>query len=49
VVSSRAPAKVDSGEPAARDRLKITLKKGTYHILCEPHKSVGMVLTIRVK
>jgi plastocyanin len=49
VVSSRGPAKVDSGAPAARDKLKITLKKGNYRLLCEPHESVGMVLTIRAK
>ncbi len=49
VVSSSGPAKVDSGEPAARDKLTITLKKGTYKLLCEPHASVGMRLTIRVK
>jgi plastocyanin len=49
VVSSRGPAKVDSGEPAAKDKLRITLKKGTYQLLCEPHKSVGMFLTIRAR
>jgi plastocyanin len=49
VVSSKGPAKVDSGKPVAKDKLKITLKKGNYRLLCEPHESVGMVLTIRVK
>jgi plastocyanin len=49
VVSASGPAKVDSGEPTATDRLKITLKKGTYRLLCEPHAAVGMRLTIRVK
>jgi plastocyanin len=49
VVSTKGPAKVDSGQPAAKDRLKITLKKGTYRLICEPHESVGMVLTIRVR
>jgi plastocyanin len=49
VVSTKGPAKVDSGKPAARDRLKITLKKGNYRLICEPHESVGMILAIRVK
>jgi plastocyanin len=49
VVSTKGPAKVDSGEPAAKDNLKITLKKGNYRLICEPHESVGMVLNIRVK
>jgi plastocyanin len=49
VVSSRAPAKVDSGEPTAKDKLKISLRKGTYRLLCEPHASVGMRLTIQAK
>jgi plastocyanin len=52
VVSTATPAKVpkvNSGPPVAKDSLKITLKKGRYDLLCVPHASVGMRLTIRVK
>ena len=49
MVSTKGPAKVNSGKPAAKDRLKITLKKGNYRLICQPHESVGMILNIRVK
>ena len=49
VVSTKGPAKVNSGKPTANDRLKITLKKGNYRLICQPHESVGMILNIRVK
>ena len=49
VVSTKGPAKVNSGKPTANDRLKITLKKGNYRLICQPHVSVGMILNIRVK
>jgi plastocyanin len=49
VVSSSGPAKVNSGAPTSRDKLTITLKKGTYKLYCVPHASVGMRMTIRVE
>jgi plastocyanin len=49
VVSTNGP-KVDSGKPAEKDKLTITLtKKGNFRFLCEPHQFAGMVLTIKVK
>lgn len=46
VVSRRGPARVNSGRPAAKDALTITLKKGTYRLVCVPHERVGMTMTI---
>jgi plastocyanin len=48
VVSRKAPAKVNSGAPAAEDKLTITLKKGTYNLVCVPHEEAGMRMTIKV-
>jgi len=49
VVSRSGPARVDSGAPAGKDSLIITLKRGTYRLLCEPHEFAGMVMTIRAR
>jgi len=49
VESSSGPARVDSGAPAGKDSLTITLKRGTYRLLCEPHEFAGMVMTIRAR
>lgn len=46
VVGRSGPAKVNSGKPAARDALTITLKKGTYRLVCVPHERVGMTMTV---
>lgn len=49
VVSTNGP-KVNSGKPAEKDKLTITLtKKGNFRFLCEPHQFAGMVLTVKVK
>jgi plastocyanin len=48
VSEGKAPARVNSGAPVAKDNLTITLKKGTYKLVCIPHKSVGMRMTITV-
>jgi len=47
VVSESAPKRVNSGAPAANDKLTITLKKGTYKLVCIPHREVGMRMTIK--
>jgi plastocyanin len=49
VVSSSGPARVNSGAPAGNDSLIITLKRGTYRLLCVPHAFAGMKMTIRVR
>jgi plastocyanin len=46
VVSRSGPAKVNSGSPAERDALTITLMQGTYRLVCLPHERVGMRMTI---
>ncbi|MEW6582532.1 MAG: plastocyanin/azurin family copper-binding protein [Actinomycetota bacterium] len=50
VVTTSGPSKVNSGKPVdTRKPLVVTLKKGKYRFLCEPHKFAGMVLTATVK
>jgi plastocyanin len=50
VVSRSGPQKVNSGAPVGGRKpfvVKLT-KKGTYKIVCVPHESLGMKMTIRV-
>jgi plastocyanin len=54
VLTSKAPAgakKVNSGDPTASHRPLVfkPAKKGTYVFYCQPHKPLGMVLTLTVK
>jgi plastocyanin len=54
VLTSKAPAgakKVSSGAPAAGHKPIVfkPAKKGTYVFYCQPHKALGMVLTVTVK
>jgi plastocyanin len=54
VLTSKAPAgakKVSSGAPKAAHAPIVFKpgKKGTYVFYCQPHKALGMVLTVTVK
>jgi plastocyanin len=54
VLTSKAPAgakKVNSGSPASGHKPIVFKpgKKGTYVFYCQPHKPLGMVLTVTVK
>ena len=51
VVSTSGPQKVNSGPPAGGRKpytIKLT-KKGTLRLICVPHVSLGMKMTISVK
>jgi plastocyanin len=50
VVSTSGPIKINSGAPAAGHKpvtVKLT-KRGTIKIICVPHVSLGMKMTIKV-
>jgi plastocyanin len=54
VLTSKAPAgakKVNSGAPVAGHKPIVFKpgKKGTFVFYCQPHKALGMVLTVTVK
>jgi plastocyanin len=50
VVSTSGPQKINSGAPAAGHKpltVKLT-KAGTLKVICVPHVSLGMKMTIKV-
>jgi plastocyanin len=54
VLTQKAPAganKVNSGAPSGNHKPIVfkPTRKGTYVFYCQPHKSLGMVLTLTVK
>ena len=50
IVTVVGPSKITAKKPTDhRPPLIVTLKKGNYRLICEPHELVGMVITMRVR